>query len=425
MSHQVESGLTEWAKGWPIVVSSLVGIAFCLSPLPYYSLGVLAPELINEFGWDRAEVTFGFFCMTIGVFIGAPVAGYFTDRYGPRKVVLPSTIILGLTMMAFVFMDGSLWTFYLIFTLMATLSVGTLPITWTKAINNSFDKTRGIALGVALTGTGIYGFFAPTYVQWLIDGWGWKAAYIGVGALPIVFAFPLAFFLFSDKSVDKKEIVTNSNTAKSVETYGMTMAEIVRNYRFYIFLVSFFVLGAAISGILANSVLILLDKGYTPQAATSLLTGVGITGLSVLFGRALGGYLLDRFWPPGVAFVFMIVPVIACYLLMQENSSMLMNSIALAITGLAAGVEYDMMAFLTSRYFGMRSYGRTYAIVYALYGVGAGASPFVYNKVQIATGSYDLILTIAGIGFVFGAVILLFLGQQPTFDKSEKLETAE
>jgi len=140
---------SEWVKGWPIVLSSLVGIALCLSPLPYWALIVIGPELGKEFGW--------------------------------------SIILLGLGTACFALMNPSPLSLYGIFFLLALFSSGTLPITWSKAIVNNFNSSRGLALGIALTGTGLYGFIAPPLIQGLIDGFGWRVAYLGIAATGAIF----------------------------------------------------------------------------------------------------------------------------------------------------------------------------------------------------------------------------------------------
>lgn len=415
MSEITETHSGEWARGWPIVLSSLVGIALCLSPLPYYSLISLMPVLSGEFGWTIAQTSGGFLCMTIGVLLGAPIAGYLTDRFGARKVLLPSIIMLGLGMMSFSLMNGELWVYYAIFTTVSFLSVGTLPITWSKAIVNNFDKKRGLALGIALLGTGLYGFLAPAYVQGLVDRSGWQAAYIGVGILPLVLSFPLAFFLFRDRKEEAAIADRQTGSENYMDLPGLTMPQVLRDYRFYIILISFLVLGAAVSGILANSKVILMDKGYTPQQASDYFIGAGVIGLAVIAGRVIGGIVVDYIWAPLIAFVFMLLPALACFLLMQDGS-IATNTFALVLTGLAAGVEYDLMAYLVSRYLGMRSYGRVYGFIYAAFGLGSGASPLIYNKIREATGNYDVILWIAMFGFLIGATMLLSLGKYRDFD---------
>lgn len=464
-----ETARQEWARGWPIVVSALIGIALCLSPLPYWALIVIGPELGKEFGWTREVITGGFLYMTAGVLVGAPVAGQLVDRLGARKVLLPATVALAFGTMSFAFMTPNPVVFYTIFFFTAFLGAGTLPITWSKAIVNNFNKNRGLALGIALTGTGLYGFLAPTYIQAFINNFGWRWAYIAVGVLPLILSLPLAFYLFRDEKEEKALAMSNQTspwlptfmmgsglalvlllsmtvviTVKGpswvialmlvfLATYliyvyltdkdktlttgdlpGFTLRQTFSDYRFWIMFISFMTLGAVISGIIANSKFILLDKGYTDATATGFFTGAGLIGLSVLGGRLLGGWLVDYVWAPLIGFIFMSVPAIGCLILMQDHS-IAINAVALILIGVAAGVEFDLMAYFTSRYFGMKAYGRIYGIVYAGYGLGAGTSPIIFNILRGNDADYAGVLSYAIFGFLIGAVLLLFMGRYRDF----------
>lgn len=465
-----ETAKDEWARGWPIVLSALIGIALCLSPLPYYALITIGPELGKEFGWSREVITAGFLYMTAGVLVGAPVAGQLVDKLGARKVLLPAIVALSIGTMCFSLMTPNPVVFYTVFFLTAFLGAGTLPITWSKAIVNNFDKNRGLALGIALTGTGLYGYLAPTYIQTFINNFGWRWAYVAVGILPLLFSLPLAFRLFRDEKEEKALAATVSAgsskrifgigsilalalfatmtwtitsigpvwvivlmlafliaylfyvywSSKAVDGAasalpGLTLTEAFKDYRFWLILISFLLLGAVVSGIIANSKFILLDKGYTVSEATSFFVGYNLIGLSVIFGRFIGGWLVDHFWAPLIGFIFMSVPAIGCYILMQDFGFG-MNAVALILVGFAAGVEFDLMAYFTSRYFGMKSYGRIYGIVYAAFGLGSGTSPIIFNIVRGEDADYSAVLSYAIIGFLVGATLLLFLGRYRKFD---------
>jgi len=465
MTEITQTSNNEWSKGWPIVLSSLIGIALCLSPLPYWALIIIGSELGKEFGWSREVITAGFLYMTAGVLVGAPVAGQLVDKFGARKVLLPSIVALSIGVSSFSLMTDNPVVFYAIFFLTAFFGSATLPITWSKAIVNNFDHHRGLALGIALTGTGLYGFLAPTYIQTFINSVGWRGAYVAVGVLPVIFSLPLAFFLFRDHK-EEKALAAAGNQSGLFKTYGkgflvalalfaimtwiittqgpvwvialmvaflaayvasvyigskdethtatelpgLTLRETFQNYRFWVIFFAFLLLGAVVSGIIANSKYILLDKGYTDITATGFFTGAGLIGLSTLVGRLVGGWLVDHFWAPMIAFIFMTVPAIGCYILMQ-NYGMGMNAIALILVGLAAGVEFDMMAYFTSRYFGMKSYGRIYGIIYAAFGLGSGTSPVIFNIVRGDDTDYARVLSFAAVGFVIGGTMLLTLGK--------------
>lgn len=468
-------GRGEWARGWPIVLSSLIGIALCLSPLPYWALIVIGSELGKEFGWSREIITAGFLYMTAGVLVGAPIAGQLVDKFGARKVLLPSIVALSVGVCSFSLMTDNPVVFYTIFFFTAFFGSATLPITWSKAIVNNFDRHRGLALGIALTGTGLYGFLAPTYIQSFINSVGWRGAYVAVGVLPIIFSLPLAFFLFRDRKEEAALSASGTQTG-FLKTYtkgfvvafvlfammtwiittqgpvwvialmvvflaaylifvfagsgnevhaasdlpGLSLRETFQNYRFWVIFFAFLLLGAVVSGIIANSKYILLDKGYSDVTATGFFTGAGLIGLSTLMGRLIGGWLVDHFWAPMIAFIFMSVPAIGCYILMQ-NYGVGVNAVALILVGLAAGVEFDMMAYFTSRYFGMKSYGRIYGLVYAAFGLGSGTSPVIFNILRGDDTDYARVLSIAAFGFIIGGAMLLTLGKYRDFGEGARV----
>jgi len=469
--HRAPSAKDEWARGWPIVLASLVGIALCLSPLPYWALIVIGEELAKEFKWTRQVITAGFLFMTAGVLIGAPVAGQLVDRYGARKILLPSILALGLGTATFSQMTANPNIFYLIFFVTAFLGSATLPITWSKAIVNNFDINRGLALGIALTGTGLFGFIATPSIQAMINAFGWRWAYVGVGLLPILISFPLAVFLFRDEKEDRQlasridqgdsksllswiwipvmvaitlcaviifllgrpggavqviwlmlgflilylgYVFVTSREKNETDLQGLSVRQVYADYRFWVIFLAFIILGACVSGIIANSKFILLDKGYTANQSSSFLIGAGVIGLSTMGGRLIGGYLADRIWAPLIAFVFMTVPAFGCWILMQ-NFGVGVNTIALVLVGLAAGVEFDLMAYFVSRYFGMKSYGRIYGLIYAAFGLGSGTSPIVFNLLKGGDADYSRVLVLVAFGFIIGGTILLSLGKYRDF----------
>ena len=84
----------------------------------------------------------------------------------------------------------ALWMLYAAYGAMAILGAGTIPVTWTRAITLSFHRQRGLALGLALTGTGICGVLVPQYATWLVENYGWRVAYAGIALLPLMVAGP-------------------------------------------------------------------------------------------------------------------------------------------------------------------------------------------------------------------------------------------
>jgi nitrate/nitrite transporter NarK len=242
--------------------------------------------------------------------------GWITDRIGVRQVVLTSIVTFSLTMMAFALNNGSLTLYLGLWLLLALAGAGTLPITFTRAISRWFNEKRGLALGVALIGTGVSGALTKLYAGYLIGEVGWRMAYVGVGALPLLIAFPAAYFLFRDvddpKAAKRAQQLSNHQIASGHgAVYGMTLKQCLTDWRFWLLGLTFIPLSFAIGGPIPNLETLLQNKGFDVGDAIFLAS---LVGYSVLIGRLLGGFLLDHFWAPAVACVMLMLPAISMYI---------------------------------------------------------------------------------------------------------------
>ncbi|MCA3254807.1 MAG: MFS transporter, partial [Alphaproteobacteria bacterium] len=77
--------------------------------------------------------------------------------------------------------------------------------------------------------------------------------------------------------------------------------------------------------------------------------------------------------------------------------------------------EFDLVAFMVSRYFGMKNYGFLYSLQTLAMMFFAGIAPPIFGRIYDSAGSYDPILTAVGIGFLAAPLLLLTLGRYPTF----------
>jgi MFS family permease len=407
------SGYREFKFGWPVVLSSALGIALGMSPLPFYTIGVFAGPLMQEFGWQISQVMSALAVFTLVAMAASPLVGYLTDRLGVRRVVLTSITLFSLAFMAFALNNGSITLYLTLWGILAFAGAGTLPITFTRAVSNWFNEKRGLALGVALIGTGISGAMVKIYAGWLIAEFGWRAAYVGVGALPLLIALPVAWALFRDvddpKAANRVRQMQEHQAASGHDgaVYGLTLAQALRDWRFWLLAAVFVPLSFAIGGPIPNMETLLDTKGFGRADAIFLAS---LIGYAVFVGRLLGGYLLDHIWAPLLACILLMMPAISMWLFMLPEPSYTQAVLAVVLLGVAAGIEYDLIAYLVSRYFGIRNYGAIYGILYAFFALGAGFGPAVYGRFLDQTGSYDQVLLYSLYAFIVCSAALLFLG---------------
>jgi MFS family permease len=399
--HTLTAG-DEFRRGWKILLVAAVGLGFGLSALPIYSIGVLTKPLTAAFHISRGDVQSIYTFMTIGNLLVSPLLGVMVDRHGVRRITLISVILMSIGM-AMMGLAQSLWQLYAIGFVMSVLGVGTAPVTWTRVIVDWFSVKRGFALGIALAGTGVVAIFLPLYTTWLVTDFGWRAAFAGLGALPLVFALPLSYFLLYDRTGGSDAVVTKA----AVDSRDAEFGEVIRGYRFWVMSVAVFLVGACVAGLVSALVPILTDRGFTPGTAASVASVIGIM---VIVGRAGAGYLLDRLWAPGVALVLLSAPIIGCFILASRASSLPAMILAAATIGLAVGAEFSVLAFMVGKYFGQRRYGIIYACLYAVFKLSAGVGTPMFGYSFDITRSYNFILYFSAGALLVGSTLLLTLG---------------
>ena len=400
---------SEFQRGYKPLSGALIGAGCGVSSVCFYTHGVFVSAIAADTNWSRGAIQAGVSIMILMAIITAPTVGWLADRVGARRVALVSLPLFGFTLAGLSLTTERIESYYAAWGLMSILAAGTLPVIWTKVVNAWFDDFRGIALGLTLAGTGVTAALAPGYVTWLIQQVGWRQAYVGLSLTVMVIAIPAVYLLFREPPATVKQDRSGKQGSDALLT--LSIRQILTGYRFWMLAIGLLLVAASISGMITNLVLLLTDKGLTAATAAKY---AGLIGLSVVSGRLLAGFLLDHFWAPLIAAVFLSAPAIAALLLTLENTTMIGVGFSAVIIGLAAGAELDIMAFLTSRYFGLKHYGSVYGGLYIFFSIGAGLAPAAFGWGYDMTGSYDSILNLVALLSVIGALCMLTLGRYPT-----------
>jgi MFS family permease len=392
---------SEFARGWRTVLGGTIGMTFGISALPFYTLGVFVKPVQAETGWSREEVQLGFAALMVGLLLFGWIWGLAVDRFGSRKVALTAMAGLGTGLMLLPNFTGSLTSWYLGWGLVALLGAGTTPVTWTRCINGWFDGARGAALGLTLMGTGITAIVAPPLITMVLETRPWGDGYRLLGASVIVLAMPLVWLTFRDAPA-------LTQTDRPLE--GASRGAALRDYRFWVIFLTISAVAFAIGGIIPSLVPLLTDRGMAVGDAAGY---AALVGVAVIIGRVSAGLLIDRFWAPAVGAVLLAVPLAGALLLIGDLPSPLMIGVAVFLIGLTAGAEFDLLAYLTGRYFGMKNYGFLYAIQTVGLLLTAGLAPPIFGRVFDRMGSYDPALMVSAGLFLVAPPLLLLLGRYP------------
>jgi len=420
-SPGVSDGQSEFRRGARPLVAALLGVACGASPIPFNVLPLVMGPINQEFGWDFAAISAGVTIFGIIASLLAPVYGGFADRFGVRPVALTSLFAFGVIFGGFYFLPGSIAGYFLFWAVLGAIGIGSTPVTWSRAISLWFNRNRGLALGIMLLGTSFAALVVPQIAQRAIVAGGWRLAFPVTALLPLLLALPVGLLWFREPRPEERPAGVSGVDGKVT---GVTLAQAFRNYRFWMLLGSILMIALAYGGAHIHIAQIVSLHGFSAQVAASVL---GVVALGILAGRLIVGFLFDRFWAPGIAFPALLLPALACWLLMGTETSLPLVMTGAFLLGFAAGAESDVIAFLAAKYFGMAHYGRIYGALYMPFGIGSAISPIIYGIVRDRTGGYDAMLLAAMMLFAAGGALLLALGSYPNSyaEASPPLEPAE
>lgn len=366
----------EFRRGWPPLLAATLGNAAGVSTVPFYSLGSFIAPLQTEFGWSRGDVSSAFLYTTTVLVVISPILGMLIDRFGVRILALVSIPLLSGVLVALSFIDGSVVLFHGLYGLAALVGGGTTPINYTRVVNDTFDKARGLALGISLAAVAMTAIGLPLLLAGINQSYSWRTGYL---ALAILALLPLPFVLLGIGKHEPK---------RSVRTQDDAVVESgIRSPTFWIIGISFGLIAIAVSALVVHMVPLLRDAGMSPMAAASTAS---IIGFGVLGGRLVTGYLIDRIFAPYVAAPLFLSTAAGSLLLLYGGPSTAF--VAAGLIGLSLGAEVDLIAYMTARYFGMARYGFNYAIIYVQFVLGAAVGPALAGRAFDLFGNYNIAL---------------------------------
>lgn len=416
MHHSDNSTRKITASPWWIALGSCMGLVVANGSICVFAFSVFIKPLEAQFGWDRASISAGLTLCALFAALLLPVVGRLMDRYGVRAVMLTSIVLFEINIACIAFTDR-LVAFIALVALTGITGAGQGPMGYIKSISAYFDRNRGVAIGIAVSGTGIGVALLPQYAQWLIANYNWRAAFVGLGIVLAIVALP-AVLLF----IREPRGATSSRAAKSdIEAAsivrGLSVREAASSRTFWVLVFAGLMAATVLNGVLVHVPAFLSDHGWSPQAAASVLIWAGLASMA---GRLVGGYLLDRWFAPYVAMLSFASALTGIALLGSEKNVVL----GVLLIGITTGTEVDIIGYMTSRYFGLRQFGQIYGYLFGVFLVGTGLGPVVMGTIYTRLHSYNSGFVAFAIMLVIAFVLMFFLGTYtyPVHDETALVE---
>jgi predicted MFS family arabinose efflux permease len=404
------SALAEWRANWTLVLAAAAGVS--LSAVSVSSLGVMMEPLEQEFGWSRAQISLGTSLVSFIAVTLATAVGLAIDRLGARLVGIVAAALMcgGVAMMSAV--GGKLWQWWGLWVVVG-LAAAAMPTVWLAPIPGRFVAGRGLAMAIALSGSGISTSLVPVIANRLLGDYGWRGAYVGLGAIWAAVVVPLVLLFF--RNAAPRPAAPGARQA-AASLPGLTARQGFTSPVFYKLALAAFLSMSAGVALILNLVPVLRSTGLTPATAAAV---AGIIGISTITGRIFGGWLMDRMSAGVIAALASAGAIVLPAMLLLLPGSIVAAAAGVATYGLMGGAKVPAVAYLASRHFGARAFGTLYGAVNTTIALGVGLGPLVANLVYDVTRSYTPVMWAAVPFLALGALLYLWLGPYPEFEKAE------
>ncbi|MFT5132376.1 MAG: MFS family permease [Gammaproteobacteria bacterium] len=376
------------------------------------TFSVFFDDIANEFDWNRAQVSLAFSLFLLASTIAFPIVGRLVDHFGARKIIIPSILTFMLGMISFKYWVDSLWLYYATFLVIGVAAAGTSTLTYFQVVTRSFSKRRGLALGVANSGTAVGALSFPVLGYLLLEAYGWRNAYLLLGIGITIISIPIILAGLNDKYIDSP-LTNDSPDANQQATLApdVTVKMALGSRSFWVIGIAFFCGASTLVAFLIHMVPMLTDRGISAQTAAIAASTFGVAQLC---GRLMAGFLLDKYFAPYIAAAMWSITTIT-FLILGAGASGSTLVVTTAILGLAWGSEGDVLAYFVGRYFGLKFFGAIYGLLLSMHLLGGAVGPYLLGLGFDRFGSYTVTLMCMAATTAFAALLILFVGPYPSF----------
>jgi MFS family permease len=401
-------------RRWVVVgaVWLTLAVAFGL----FFSFPVFFVALLEEFGWSRGATAAAFSLSSVVQGLLSPVIGMLVDRAGPRRVMLGGTVALGGACLASSAIQ-SLWSLYLVTGVLA--AAGVCAVGWVPSgalIARWFARRQGSVMGLAFSGMGVGILVIGPLSQWLIETYGWRAAYAALGGGALVLLVPLVWFGVREAPRGGAEASApaaggappahgpaggapgggpgSGARGRPGGEAGAEVAAALRTRAFWALFFAYLCTPLAVFPVVTHQVAFAVDQGFPRLFVAGIF---GLTGVMSTAGRILFGIAADRLgraMSATISYGCTAAGTLCLLALESWRHPAPLYAYAL-LFGLGFGARGPIITAMASGLFQGRRFGVIYGLLSIGNGIGGAVGPLFGGAVHDLTGSYLVAFLIA------------------------------
>jgi MFS transporter, OFA family, oxalate/formate antiporter len=387
--------------GWVVVAAAFV-ITF-IGFGSAYTFSAFVQPLQRELGASRGSVALVFALSGFIYFSFGIVSGRLADRWGARRLATLGMILVGAGL-ALAATANTLAQVYLAYGLGVGLGIGCAYVPVIGSVQRWFDKHRSLASGLAVAGIGVGTLVMPPAATSLIEAFGWRIAYVVLGAFAAAIGIAAAVFIVNDPQERGLHPDGVSSLPVSASTSpGASVGDAVRSLAFKQLYVACFVSSLGVFVPFVHLVPFAQDLGIDAAPAAALIATIG-AGSTV--GRFFLGSIADRCGRQRFLQAMYIGMALAMAVWAYADSFALLAVFA-AVLGLFYGGWVAVLPSVVMDLFGRANVGAIIGVLYTSVAFGTLIGPTAAGFLYDATSSYMWPIIASIMANVLAALITL------------------
>lgn len=372
-----------------------------------HAVGPFLKPIVADLGLDRASfsLVIAVSLFLYGVF--GLIVGWALDRFGVRATAAVGTLLLVLSL-ALTALVRNFWEFAVVYGVLLPLGLAvTGPVMASGVVARWFSRRRGTALSIlgsaSMTGMSL---LVPL-VTWLILAYGWRSAYMLIGAGVLAGMLPLSLWVIRESPESMRLAPDGATPQPSTTTQAperVSAVTAMQTLAFWQLAGSFFTCGFSMSLLSAHGVPMLTDHGYTPMFAS---WAFGVLGGSSVACTVVLGALSDRFGRrPVLASIYAgRVAIFAGFFLIRDNPVAILTVAVLG--GITMAGTGSMTSALTADIWGRFSVSPVLGVIFLVHQTGSALGSWLAGSLFETTGGYGAAFTLACVFLMAAAVVAL------------------
>jgi len=361
-----------------------------------FAFGLVLKPMSDELGWSRSTLTLGITAFMLVSAVSLPVVGRLVDRHSVRAIMGVGAVVgaLGILLMGQVREPWHLFVVYGIVYAVGNAGISNPAVG--VMISRWFDRRRGIAVSVAVSGGAIGQLVIIGLLAAFLATLGWRTAFTALGIISMAVLAPVVFFAVrsrpdnlpspdSDRHGEEIGDEESESSSEIIVNTGLQLDNILRSRQLALLLFIYAICGFQDFFVATHVVAFAQDQGLGTVLAGNLLAWMGLMGL---VGVLLSGMLADAFGAKN--------PTLLCFLLRVVIFAFILffqDTVAVAIFALLYGFTFLVTAPLTVVFagliFGQSRLGLVAGSISMVHQVSGGLGALAGALIFDQWGSYD------------------------------------